>query len=392
MKRSLRPSLKEGRAAHLVNHSIGCGSILIAMSIVYFGWQGVIGNLVPHDKTNVAPSHIKSGTTTANEPGSSSGSSETPGGTDDGKKDEKTDSVRVELSVDKRVQTDKVVGISVSPNGKAVAITNSYRCTVRGLPALDSLLVYPDSGDVAGDHIDTAAFSPDSKYLILCGSRDSGNGYSIPNNIHVFDTSSYMSYDTQPSGAKFLCGFAGTIASFNDGSTYDVATKKVTYPTQPVNAKDGSTPGVVSPDGAFEERMGLMNGFAWMDRGSKKTFSVGDDLMKNGVFSPDSRFVAAGRFKGFKVLKAGTGDKVADFQLDAAFDSCAFLPNTRFIAVGTEDGKVSIWDTEQSKVVTSISCDSGEEPLAMTCSPDGNSLIVGTEKQVYLLKVSIGGK
>jgi WD40 repeat protein len=60
--------------------------------------------------------------------------------------------------------------------------------------------------------------------------------------------------------------------------------------------------------------------------------------------------------------------------------------------VGTDDGKVSIWDTVQGKVIASVTYDSGEERLAMVCSPNGNSLIVGTEKRVYLLKVSVGGK
>jgi hypothetical protein len=45
-------------------------------------------------------------------------------------------------------------------------------------------------------------------------------------------------------------------------------------------------------------------------------------MMSKGIFSPDSRFVAAGRFKGLKVWKSRTGDKIGEFQLDAGFDSC----------------------------------------------------------------------
>lgn len=59
-------------------------------------------------------------------------------------------------------------------------------------------------------------------------------------------------------------------------------------------------------------------------------------------------------------------------------DAC-FSNDGKFITVGTDDGKINIFDCESSEIKYAVSLDENEIPTKLSFSPDGNSVLITTK-------------
>ena len=230
------------------------------------------------------------------------------------------------------------------------------------------------------DHIDSAAYSPDNKWIVT-GSKD--------NTAKVWDAATGREVRT-------LRGHSGVVhgAAFSPDNRYVVTasldrTVKIwdAATGTEVRTLNGHTDGVISasysPDGAF-----IVTG------SSDNTARVWDTATGNEIrvliahasavmaasYSPDGAFIVTGSNDGTaKIWNAATGQEVRTLTGHTrGIESVSFSPDGKSIVTGSYDGTAKIWDVQTGGEIRSLTGHSGGVWSA-AFSPDGKSVVTGSK-------------
>ena len=242
----------------------------------------------------------------------------------------------------------------------------------------------------------TIAFSPDSQTLA-----------SLENNkVHLWDVSTGThKYELSSHSASFAFGPDGnTLVTTGYGILYlwDVATggekKELRIQTKTINrvlfSPDGETIATTSSSGYYNTIFHLWD----TESGNIKTsITVRTSYPQNPIseqslsFSPDSSlFAHANKQQGIDLWDVNTGEikKTLAGHTREVY-STAFSPDGQTLASGSSDGTVRLWDVNigESKITIEPSADTDIITRVMF-SPDGNTLLINTEKTARLWDVN----
>ena len=235
----------------------------------------------------------------------------------------------------------------------------------------------------SGANPSAVALSPDGTQLAIAW--QSMTGVNIGNNIHVFDVSS----GTEKSTCTGHTSLVGGLTFSPDGKTlistawdytirkWDMATgqQSASWPVTLTGMKialfaTGAEPLMYSIDGKSLVVAGAGNGFEIRDASTgsvRTTATIQADGVEKVAFSPDGTLVAAagntypqstglialmgmgGDTEGTAgIWDAATGKLFVTLQQNGpGIQSLAFSPDGKWIAVGDENGMISIWDVAE---------------------------------------------
>jgi uncharacterized protein with WD repeat len=118
------------------------------------------------------------------------------------------------------------------------------------------------------------------------------------------------------------------------------------------------------------------------------------DAFNSVVFSPDGRWLASGSADNtVKLWDAESGELIRSLEgHQSSVNSVAFSPDGRWLASGSYDYTVKLWDVETGKLVRSLE-GHRSSVLSVTFSPDGRWLASGSEDNtVKLWEVATGAE
>ncbi len=107
------------------------------------------------------------------------------------------------------------------------------------------------------------------------------------------------------------------------------------------------------------------------------------------VFTPEGLLVSGGQ-DGSVLVQDASGREVQRLQeQDQPINSVAVSPDGKFLAAGSVDGSVAIWDLSRTEVIHLLESQSGQI-LDLTFSPDGEALAVGSQKALWIWELDGG--
>jgi len=112
------------------------------------------------------------------------------------------------------------------------------------------------------------------------------------------------------------------------------------------------------------------------------------------AYSPDGKMLATGtswRENGVQIWDAGTGQSIGKFAVDNNVGRVRFSPDGDFIAAGTWDRKVFIWDVQSQRLIKTLT-DYRDFIYSIDFSPDGNRIMAtGRDASMMVWDVKTGG-
>jgi len=172
----------------------------------------------------------------------------------------------------------------------------------------------------------------------------------------------------------------------------DVETGKVVLPTKP----QAELVEAFSPDGRYvvESRLTKRKGFkivVFEISTGKQVSAFGRRQAFSLAVSPDGTTLAAGYWNVVTLWNMLTGERLSILEgLGRYVEAISFSKDGKLLAVGTDFGKVQVWDVENRTQLHSIDIE-GSYP-APAFNPDGKLLAVGTygTGTVWLIDVASG--
>ncbi len=236
------------------------------------------------------------------------------------------------------------------------------------------------------------AFTSDGKRLITAGARD-----RQPGQVTVWDPASGQALAQErgirgtrgialsPDDKTLACGEFGGVIRLRDPNTgKEVGTLK--------GHNVGVNSVAFSADGSRLASAGLdriVKIWDMKSRSAIKTLSGHKGMVFSvAFFQSGQAVVSSGEDKTAIVWDLATGSPKFTFQLDSGVETVAVSPDDKFVATGSWDGKIRLWDAATGNEVGSFPHDrSGVYALAF--SPDGQTLAAGgTNNTVRLYDVA----
>ena len=260
-----------------------------------------------------------------------------------------------------------VVSVAFSPDGKQVLTGSIDGGILWNSLTRDKLRTFKES-------VRSAAFSPDGK-SVLTWQYIGGKFCQAPvlwdaasgKRVRGFPADDQTCVAFSPDGKQILFGhYDGTV------SLWDMATGSLRRTLKEGRGTVG--PVAFSPDGKLA-LIGFGNGsMAVWNVGSNdrpREFAAHARCIGLAAFSPDGKQVLAGCNDKIVLWDAATGDKLRTFEGDrmVAVRALQFLANGRFVASGTDDGNVRVWDIATGDELCRLIALAGDDWLVVT--PEG---------------------
>jgi WD40 repeat protein len=260
---------------------------------------------------------------------------------------------------------EPLLSASFSPDGRSIVTTSfegSARIWKAARPPQPSAvpLPLPLPSEAAFGATDSAAFSPDSKLVVVAGSAGAW----------IFEARSHRRVAT----------IAARGALAMNTAVYAPDGEHVLTAGADASARIWDVPGMQKPGLAAwsEARPALVGG--------------GRDALQPAAFSSDGKLIAAaGRDGAVSVWEAESGRRVAEISEPGrgAINALAFEPNdSRMLLTASADGAVTLWNLASGsgrEIATS-----NPSPLAVAFSPRGNRFVVAAGYRTTLYETKGG--